>query len=368
MADRRQILSFDVLRALAALVVMISHVRNVFLADLGPRDGFWTWAFYVLTNFGHPAVIIFFVLSGYWITKVVVERREAGTFGWGGYLLDRLSRLWVVLLPALCLGALLDFVTFQVLRFPPAGYTSESIPSDVVTHFTLPYFAANAVFVQGLWAPAFGSNGPLWSLANEFWYYLWFPALYIAFTTRKVSVALVLAVFTALMFRPFLPGFACWLCGSALYLASRRFPRPSLLVSGVGWAAVAIIFVLDRGSGDNVRDIALALACILPFWRARDWSMDKVAPLAAYGAGSSYSLYVVHFPLLALTAALFGLRQRIPPTLAAVCGCVALGLALAFAGWAFSQLTERHTRRVRQALAGLAAGLTTGRPRPSEIG
>src|SRR5215469_16986529 len=220
MTDRRQILSFDALRAIAAVLVMSSHVRDVFLTGWRPAFGAPAWIFYVLTSFGHPAVIVFFVLSGFWITKAVVERQEAGTFAWGGYLLDRLSRLWVVLLPALVLGAVLDTITFRVLHFPPSGYGAQSIPADVTSQLSPAWFAANALFLQGLYAPAFGSNGPLWSLTNEFWYYLWFPGLYLALTTRKVTVAAVFAVATAVLFRPLLPGFVCWLCGAALYLAS----------------------------------------------------------------------------------------------------------------------------------------------------
>src|ERR1700744_3333974 len=109
MTDRRQILSFDALRVASALLVMSSHVRDVFLAAWGPAFGPVAGLFYNLTSFGHAAVTVFFVLSGFWITKVVVERQEAGTWSWGGYLLDRLTRLWVVMLPVLALGALADF-------------------------------------------------------------------------------------------------------------------------------------------------------------------------------------------------------------------------------------------------------------------
>jgi peptidoglycan/LPS O-acetylase OafA/YrhL len=336
---------------------MSSHVRSVLLQDWRPGFGPLTWVFYTLTGNGHPAVIVFFMLSGFWITKAVIERREAGTWNWRGFLLDRLTRLWVVLLPALCLGALLDFVTFRVLHFPPPGYGSQSIPSDVETHFSLTWFAANAFFLQGLFAPTFGTNGPLWSLANEFWYCLWFPALYIAVTTRRVTVSAVLAMGTAMVFRPFLPGFVCWLCGSGLYLLSRRYGAVKPLWGLIGWLPFAPLFVLDQESGSDLRDIALAAACVLPFWQAKGWRFEKGAAIAAYGAGSSYSLYAFHFPLLALTAAAIGLHERLRPSAATIGGCIALCAALTLAAWGFSQLTERHTRRVRLWLAGLGQDL-----------
>jgi peptidoglycan/LPS O-acetylase OafA/YrhL len=364
MADRRQILSFDALRAVAALLVMSSHVRDVILTGYRPEFGPAAWVFYLLTSFGHPAVIVFFVLSGFWITKAVVERQEAGTFVWDGYWLDRLSRLWVVLLPALLLGAAADLVTFRVLHFPPPGYGAQSIPADVDSHLSLAWLAANALFLQGLFAPAFGSNGPLWSLTNEFWYYLWFPALHLAMTRRRITVAAALAVVTAMLFRPLLPGFVCWLCGSALYMASRRYPGPNGLAGAFAWLPCLVLFVADRTTDSWLRDIALALAAVPPLWQAMAWPFGRGRAVAAYGAGSSFSLYVIHFPLLALTAALLGLHERLRPTAVAVGGCIALMAVLTLAAWGFSQLTERNTRRVRQSVARLASGL---RPRASGI-
>ena len=40
----------------------------------------------------------------------------------------------------------------------------------------------------------FGSNGPLWSLAFEFWYYLWFPALWLLWRRQPSWMLATLAV------------------------------------------------------------------------------------------------------------------------------------------------------------------------------
>ncbi|HEY4031560.1 MAG TPA: acyltransferase [Caulobacteraceae bacterium] len=363
MGDRRQILSFDALRAIAAVLVMSSHVRDVLLQEYRQGFGRLTQIFYIVTSWGHPAVIMFFVLSGYWITKAVVERQEAGAFTWSGYLLDRLTRLWVVLLPALVLGAAADFVTLEVLHFPPPNWGSQSILPHIETHYSLPYFAANVLFLQGLFAPTFGTNGPLWTLANEFWYYLWFPALHIAVATRRITVPAILALGTAILFHSFLPGFVCWLCGSALYLLSRRFGPVNATWGIIGWLPFVVFFFLDHDSGSGVHDIALALACILPFWRMKDWPLKK-GPVAAYGAGSSYSLYAMHYPLLAVVVALLGLHERLRPSVLAIGACLALSAALILAAWGFSQLTERHTRRVRQWAGSLGRSFGPGGTAP----
>jgi peptidoglycan/LPS O-acetylase OafA/YrhL len=42
-------------------------------------------------------------------------------------------------------------------------------------NYTATTFVGNLAFLQTIAVPIFGTNGPMWSLANEFWYYLIFP-------------------------------------------------------------------------------------------------------------------------------------------------------------------------------------------------
>src|ERR1035441_502485 len=54
---------------------------------------------------------------------------------------------------------------------------------SVALRSTLPAFFGNLFFLQSVVSPVFGSNGPLWSLSYEFWYYILFPVLMIAATS-----------------------------------------------------------------------------------------------------------------------------------------------------------------------------------------
>src|SRR4051812_31706693 len=100
----------DAMRALAAMAVLSDHARNILFLDATARLSAPWKIFYFATGFGQQAVMIFFVLSGYWITKTVVRRNAEGRFAWSDYAIDRLSRLWIVLIPALILGAVLDSI------------------------------------------------------------------------------------------------------------------------------------------------------------------------------------------------------------------------------------------------------------------
>jgi len=63
---------------------------------------------YLVTGLGHEAVMVFFVLSGFLISLSVFRSLQAGRWNWLAYTLSRLTRLYVVLVPALILCTLWD--------------------------------------------------------------------------------------------------------------------------------------------------------------------------------------------------------------------------------------------------------------------
>ena len=102
----------DLVRALAALLVLVEHWRNLFFIDY-PQIQAHRAAFapvYLLTSAGHQAVVIFFVLSGYLISGSVFRTLDRNNWSWQTYLVHRLLRLWIVLIPGLLLCALWDAI------------------------------------------------------------------------------------------------------------------------------------------------------------------------------------------------------------------------------------------------------------------
>ncbi|MGC8548860.1 MAG: acyltransferase family protein [Acidobacteriaceae bacterium] len=104
--------NLDVLRALAAAAVLLSHWRALLFVDFGQLHAHKLLLAvpYVISGAGHQAVIIFFVLSGYLIGGSVMRNVQRGRWEWREYLFQRLTRLWIVLIPALVLCAMLDGV------------------------------------------------------------------------------------------------------------------------------------------------------------------------------------------------------------------------------------------------------------------
>lgn len=376
-------LYMDALRAVLALVVAFGHIWALLIADYRPTDDLLVKSLYLAAGFGHPAVILFFVLSGFWITRSILLTPPA-RWTWSGYLKDRLVRLLLVVVPALLLGGLFDFAGVATSSPTHLGQTgSYVLPRSIATYLTLPDFLGNLVFLQGLVVAPFGSNGPLWSLAYEFWFYIWFPALWFALTQRRFSFAL-LTLALGIVYPDLFFHFLSWLFGTLLFLVYRWCEANRTRVGAIRdtlWLPGALLFVATLAWGRTgafaAEDPVLAFSfamLLLGLLLRRTPALPGIAHLARYGRETSFSLYAIHFPLMALATAALIAAERLPPDPQAIAWALAILAASAFAAWGFARGTESHTARVRdwlgratsagtQRLAATESGMVLGRRR-----
>src|SRR5262249_22260548 len=132
---------------------------------------------YFVTGLGHEAVMVFFALSGLLISNNVVSRMQTGQWSWGEYATRRVARIYTVLVPALVLTLVVD--TLGMKLFGTATYNTHPsnltiLNANVSERLNLVTFLGNAANLQGFACEPLGSNGPLWSLSYEFWYYFIF--------------------------------------------------------------------------------------------------------------------------------------------------------------------------------------------------
>lgn len=355
-------LLLDLIRAVAALLVCIGHWRYLFFVDYPqlPAHHRTLWLLpYILCTLGHQAVILFFVMSGYLVGGHVLRAVRSGKWSWSRYSLQRLTRLWIVLLPALLLGGLLDLAAFHFHVAPGlyAGHVPNHITYDVHGTLTWKALFGNIVFLQSIRVPVFGSNSPLWSLANEFWYYVLFPLGLLACLSRYrgrtrlllgiVAVALFIAVGPAIRQQSYV-----WLLGALLAFLPGHRNSASLR-----WIATVLYWpffiAVNRGNilGPLSPDLALALATTFYLWILLGASAPAGSRIFArpsrVGAAFSYTLYLVHTPLLMLLAGLLvGEGRWLPETthLLLALGCLLLAIVY---GYVVASLTEFRTGTVR---------------------
>lgn len=359
MQSNERNLLLDLLRGLAALLVCMSHLRAATLVEwqLVQSAGAANRALYFVTGVGSQAVVVFFVISGYLVGGSLMNR----PFVWREYASARLGRLWTVLLPCLVVTLLADAATWHLRPdILSGGFTARwnSTPVSGAYSASPLTFLGNVLFLQTIAVPVLGSNGPLWSLANEFWYYVLFPVLLVVISRggnlRRRGIAVVsLTVLMLLLPLKFMPGFLAWLMGAAV---SRLHSRG--VQAGRGWpagAACALLLlttfvcwkIFPTAPGMQI-GIGIATAGLVYF--APTVRELRFARPIEHLADMSFSLYLSHFPIVLLIGAAFAGSVNRQPTWA---GWVQFGaaltviLAIAHLMW---WLFERHTRKVQMAL------------------
>lgn len=354
-------------RWMAAFLVVISHVRGMVFPAAGGFDLHdpLSTLFYFVTGFGHSAVILFFVLSGYLVGGNALAGLRAGSFSPTDYFIARFSRIYTVFLPALALVLLLDltgsrlFAASGFYTHPPALnllYFSILDRLDAVT------FLGNVAMLQTILVDPLGSDAPLWSLANEWWYYVVFglfltvvkgrPLMY-----RLLALAGTAGAVLALFPREISLWFLIWLAGAglAVYEPRRKLPL------AVGLPVFLLLFsvtrlpqIAQKLPSDFLKDAIVAvgfLSCLLSARQARRLPSIGSA-INARLADFSYSVYLFHFPLMIF---LSGLAARFLPipgltgTRGAACFLVLLGL-LYLVTYGLSRVTEAKAPRIRAAL------------------
>jgi peptidoglycan/LPS O-acetylase OafA/YrhL len=298
------------LRAIAILTVLAYH------AGLPLRGGF-------------IGVDIFFVISGFLITGLLVVELEAtGTISWLRFLGRRVRRLIPAAVLVLVVTAAVSFVVVPGLR-------RRDIALDIAAAST---YVVNWVFARREvdYLASDVSPSPVqhyWSLAVEEQYYVVWPLLLIllALVVRRPSRRSVATVLGALVASSFawsvwsshtdpLPAFftsttRVWELGvgALLAVALAGRPRPRRPVSGaglLGWAAVAVLLAVAVALPEDVDwPGAWALLATLPtavlLWVG--WQHTTGGPLRALGSrpmvwfgALSYSIYLWHWPVIVL--------------------------------------------------------------------
>ena len=83
-SERPPLIALDLARGLAAVMVMLVHVRPHSFVELGalpPSQQSWPVAiFFAATRLGVEAVLVFFVLSGFLVGGRIIRRAKRGTF------------------------------------------------------------------------------------------------------------------------------------------------------------------------------------------------------------------------------------------------------------------------------------------------
>jgi peptidoglycan/LPS O-acetylase OafA/YrhL len=316
-------LYLDLLRWLASWLVVLCHLGLMSLLEpnLSALSMFSRW--------GHEAVVLFFVLSGF----IIQHAASTSDRTLQEFLTSRLTRIYSVVIPAIILTIVFDQIGQRVDPEMYAKMAIDEAQSGPIsrTIVSLTFFNQSWKYVRMF------SNLPYWSICYEFWYYI----LFAVYFYRTGRTRLVLLLSTALLAGPWiLLLLPVWLLGCAVYketssqgwskiAVALAFLQPlavlpiyaqlDLLALSQQWSAEISAWLGGYRLGSSttfVADYVLALSFALHLMAAKRVSRyllvatKPLAPIIRALAGRSFTLYLMHLPLmymlLALTSAYAG--------------------------------------------------------------
>ncbi|MEI7613002.1 MAG: acyltransferase family protein [Betaproteobacteria bacterium] len=323
MEYRREI---DGLRALAVIPVIFFHAG--FQAFSG----------------GYVGVDVFFVISGYLITSIILAEKEAGTFTLVGFYERRVRRilpaLFFVMLVCLPL-AWMWLLPNEMRRFSASLVAVSTFSSNVLFYLTSGYFD--------------GEIKPLlhtWSLAVEEQYYVLFPIfIMLAWSLGKrwmialLSATALVSLAAAQWFSLLKPEFGFLLLPTrlwelvvgvliAFYLADENNKTRSQFAGVLGVMLIAYsVLAFDRNTpfpGVYALLPTIGTGLVILYATPETWIGRFLGSKILVGLGLiSYSAYLWHQPLFAFAKH----RSLFEPDIGVVLALIVLTFLLAYVSW-----------------------------------
>jgi len=348
----------DGLRAVAVLSVLLFHGGVSVLSG------------------GYVGVDVFFVISGFVITTKLVEEIDEGKFSIANFYVRRIRRI----LPAMVATMLLCCVAACVVFLPDALYDfARSVVATAVFLSNMFFWKNSGYFETG------ALDRPLlhtWSLAIEEQFYIVIPValfLFVVYARRWTFALFALAAVASLGLSIFLTDKAptanffvlptrAWelLLGVLVALApwaptSNRILREAIAVAALGLIAFAVLTYSSATPFPGLAAFVPTFGTAALIYLGKEGEPSFVAralglrPVVAIGL-ISYSLYLVHWPIIVFTR--YALLRDLQGW--EIAGAVSASFVLAYLSYRFVETPFRKPRRPitrRRLFAGTAAVL-----------
>lgn len=292
-----QSITLETLRALSAISVVFAHSFQIFISGYYPQE------FIYVGMIAQLSVVIFFILSGLLIGLSIQNNVHSnkGKFDLPGYAKSRILRIYPPLVFSLAITACLSIAVIYVFGIE-SGYKS---PHKFLQGYSFLFdskeYISTLTFTNMFTYRHVGSNGALWSLPLEVWFYV--LAGLAMLKTRASSVISLCLFFLLYNSNPkFLSYSTLWFFSffSSYFIFSKSkygfycFSAASLLIA----ATYHFLYLVETSPSYKNFYLYMVMGFVVTPVIFLIIKLNTRITIFNNLSDSSYTLYLIHFPIM----------------------------------------------------------------------
>jgi peptidoglycan/LPS O-acetylase OafA/YrhL len=349
--------TLDMVRFLCSQGVLLGHLFYFTKIDAGPLNG--------LASF---CVLIFFVLSGFLISTSLFHRLNTNEkYSFGSYFKDRFFRIYPPFVASLVFVLVLDVIGFLITSqpFSISRYAFNFVINLLMLQeFPLATYINEHYMIEFFRFRYFGSNLPLWTIGIEWWMYMFFGVVVYLMSGRMRFRAFHYIILAFLTVTPLYfmlkagrmeRGLSLyWFLGALITLIAGKV-KPGQAFSGTLYCGLVLLIagLLSFSTFGFITSVLLfstGLVLMVSVEKTEKFTFNSSLKNAGkFLAGYSYSLYLIHYPILYFAIHVYQPESKIS-TLLMLCVIVNI-IAIIFA-----KLFEHSSTKLKRAYENYRSG------------
>ena len=303
-----QSISLDIIRLFAAQLVLVGHLLS--FCSLAK-----------LPYIQNSGVVLFFILSGLIISYTIFYKSQTN-YSFQEFFIERFARIYSGLVPSLLFILLIDFIIQNInpnyYQYTNA-YNIKTFLGNLLMlqdYHYIGHFFVN-IIPKSLHITSFGSGRPLWTLAIEWWLYMFLGMIYFFYvrsSSRKYVLLMLLVSVVPLWNLVYGRGnglSVVWILGiivTMFVFKKQFFPKTLSLYFSVTTLVFALFVLIYHEKAYNIH-FAFLIACSINFMLLFQQGNIKLyqgakSKLIKFVANYSFTLYLIHYSLIELILSL----------------------------------------------------------------